>query len=405
MRTSRTGRTLAALAAMLAGVALTAGAPADPLQVDRVVLMMRHGIRPPTKAQPMPIGTAAAAWPTWSVKPGWLTEHGASAIVALADFDRIGFIKAGLLPLTDCPTRIALLADSDQRTIATAASYAKGVAPGCSLTIEHRPQDEPDPMFNPIESGQAPLDPARAAAAIDAAVGPRGIATTERGMKPLLIRLDRVLCGSATATCGVAREPTTIRPATATSRPKLGGALDRASTAAQILLLEYAEGKPANEVGWGRATASDIAAFGAFHALEFRLLARPPYIATRNLAGLSPRIATWLTDEAPTAPKVALIAGHDTNVANLAGVLGLHWNVPGIAADDPVPGGAIQLERLTDGKGNHYVRASYRAQSLPELRAATAKTPYHKVLPIAGCKARGIDGLCTLSDFLAKLRG
>ncbi|MFX6702233.1 hypothetical protein ABTH29_20255, partial [Acinetobacter baumannii] len=82
----------------------------------------------------------------------------------------------------------------------------------------------------------------------------------------------------------------------------------------------------------------DIAAFGAFHALEFRLLARPPYIATRNLAGLSPRIATWLTDEAPTAPTVALIAGHDTNVANLAGVLGLHWNVPGIAADDPVPG-------------------------------------------------------------------
>ncbi|MBA1914410.1 histidine-type phosphatase, partial [Escherichia coli] len=53
----------------------------------------------------------------------------------------------------------------------------------------------------------------------------------------------------------------------------------------------------------------------------------------------------------------------------------------------------------------HYVRASYRAQSLSELRAATAKTPYHKVLPIAGCKARGIDGLCTLSDFLAKLRG
>ncbi|PMU28712.1 histidine-type phosphatase, partial [Pseudomonas sp. FW305-47B] len=76
-----TGRTLAALAALLASGPLTAETPAAPIQVDRVVLMMRHGIRPPTKAQPMPIGTASAAWPSWSVKPGWLTEHGANAIV------------------------------------------------------------------------------------------------------------------------------------------------------------------------------------------------------------------------------------------------------------------------------------------------------------------------------------
>lgn len=405
MRISRTGRTLAALAALLASAPLTAEGPAPALQVDRVVLMMRHGIRPPTKAQPMPIGTASAPWPSWGVKPGWLTDHGASAIVALADFDRIGFIKAGLLPPTDCPTRIALLADSDQRTIATAASYAKGLAPGCTLPIDHRPQDEPDPLFNQIDGGHASLDPQRAAAAVDAEIGAGGIAAIERNMKPLLARLDHVLCGSVTATCGVAGEATAVVPATANARPKLRGALDRASTAAQILLLEYADGKPAADVGWGRAKAADITAFGAFHALEFRLLARPPYIAARNLAGLSPKIAGWLSDDGPTAAKVAMIAGHDTNVANLAGLLGLHWRVPGIAADDPVPGGAIQLERLTDGAGNHYIRAVYRAQSLNELRSATARVPYRKVLPIAGCKARGVDGLCTLSDFLAKLRG
>ncbi|MFA6124361.1 MAG: histidine-type phosphatase [Sphingomonas sp.] len=401
MRFSGTGRLLAALGTALLGTAAFADAP---LKVDRVVLMMRHGIRPPTKAQPMPPGVATAPWPTWDTKPGWLTDHGARAIVAVADFDRIGFINAGLLPRTDCPTRIALLADSDQRTIATAASYAKGLAPGCTLAIEHRPQDEPDPLFNQIDDGHAPLDPARATAAVDAAVGPGGIAALERRMKPLLARLDRVLCGQARTGCGVAREPSAITPATATSRPKLGGALDRASTAAQILLLEYAEGKPAKEVGWGRATAADITAFGAFHALEFRLLAQPPYIAAHNLAGLSPRIAAWLSDDGATAPKIAMIAGHDTNVANLAGILGLHWRVPGIAVDDPVPGGAITLERLSDMAGNHYVRAVYRAQSLAELRAATAKTPYRQVLPIAGCKARGVTGLCTLPDFLAKLR-
>lgn len=406
MRFSKTGRTLAALGAAVLGPAALADTPPTvaPLAVDRVVLMMRHGIRPPTKAQPLPADVTPAAWPTWTTKPGWLTDHGARAIVAVADFDRIGFVKAGLLPRTDCPTRIALLADSDQRTIATAAHYAQGLAPGCTLAIEHRPQDEPDPLFNQIDGGHAPLDPARAAAAIDRAAGPGGIGAIERRMKPLLTRLDQILCGPAPIGCGVAREPSTITPATATSRPKLGGALDRASTAAQILLLEYAEGKPAKDVGWGRATAADITALGAFHALEFRLLAQPPYIAAQNLAGLSPRIAAWLSDDSLTAPKIAMIAGHDTNVANLAGLLGLHWRVPGIAADDPVPGGAIMLERLSDTAGNHYVRAVYRAQSLRELRTASARTPYRQILPIAGCTARGVIGLCSLPDFLAKLR-
>lgn len=394
---------LAMMVATAASGAPAADRPAAGLKLDRVVLLMRHGIRPPTKVQPMPKGVAADAWPSWPVAPGWLTPHGAAAVTAVANADRKGFLTAGLIATTGCPSRIALLADSDQRTIATAQSYAAGLAPGCAITVEHRPQDEPDPLFNQIADGHAPLDPAQAAAAVDAAVGPGGIAAVERQMAPQLARLDRILCGATTSQCGVAREPSTLTPATATSRPKLGGALDRASTAAQILLLEYAEGKPAQEVGWGRATAEDVAALGAFHALEFRLLARPLYIAARNMAGLSPRIIGWLSDDAPTAPRIAMIAGHDTQVANLAGLLDLHWTVPGIAADDPVPGGAIMLERLSDTRGQHYVRAVYRAQSLAELRAGTARAPYRAVLPIAGCTARGVIGLCTLAAFSAKL--
>ncbi|TPG56242.1 histidine-type phosphatase [Sphingomonas glacialis] len=396
---------LAALALAVTALGGAAPAPNAPagLKVDRVVLLMRHGIRPPTKAQPMPNGVTADAWPSWPVAPGWLTPHGAAAVVAVAGADRAGFVADGLMPATACPTRVALLADSDQRTIATAQSYAAGLAPGCAIAIEHRPQDEADPLFNQIADGHAPLDPARAAAAVDAAVGPGGIAAVERSVTPLLARLDRILCGPATTQCGVAREPSTLTPATATTRPKLGGALDRASTAAQILLLEYADDKPAQDVGWGRATAADITVLGAFHALEFRLLARPPYLAARNMAGLSPRILTWLSDDAPTAPTIAMIAGHDTQVANLAGLLDLHWRVPGIAADDPVPGGAIMLERLSDARGQQYVRAVYRAQSLAELRAGTARAPYRAVLPITGCTARGVVGLCTLAAFSAKL--
>jgi len=377
------------------------------LRVDRVVVVMRHGIRPPTKAQPMPQGVARDPWPGWPIAPGWLTAHGAVAVEAIASSDRAVFASAGLLPAHGCAAKVALLADSDQRTIATAEHYARGIVPGCTVTIEHAPQGTTAPLFSQIDGGHAPLDPARAKAAIDTAVGPGGIAALEARMRPLLDRLDAALCGQKTTPvpCGVGRDPTTIIPATERSRPKLGGALDRASTAAQILLLEYADGKPASEVGWGRVSAQDVTDFGAFHALEFGVLARPPYLAARNMAGLSPRIIGWLSDSAPAAARVAMISGHDTNIANLAGLLGLHWRVPGIAADDPVPGGAILLERLHDAAGNVFVRASYRAQSLAELRAGIARTPYRRVLPIAGCQARGIVGLCTLDAFTRKLKG
>ncbi|MBW8841674.1 MAG: histidine-type phosphatase, partial [Sphingomonadales bacterium] len=179
------------------------------------------------------------------------------------------------------------------------------------------------------------------------------------------------------------------------------GALDRASTAAQILLLEYADGKPMNEVGWGRATAADVTALSQFHALEFAILARPKPIAAANMAGLTPPILRAMAGE---GPKLLMISGHDTNIANLGGMLGVHWHVPGFATDDPAPGGAVILERLKDGAGNAYVRAYYRAQTLDQLRAGAAPG-YRQVLPIAGCSARGVAGLCTLTQFQKVMSG
>ncbi len=219
-------------------------------------------------------------------------------------------------------------------------------------------------------------------------------------MRPLLNRLDTILCAKKPA-CGVGGDPSAVASAAANGRPKLTGALDRASTAAQILLLEYADGKPMAEVGWGRATAADVTALSQFHALEFAILARPGPIARANMAGLTPPILRAMAGE---GPKLVMISGHDTNVANLGGMLGLHWHVPGFAADDPAPGGAVILERLKDKAGNGYVRAFYRAQTLDQIRAGAAPG-YRQILPIAGCSARGVTGLCTLAQFLAVMAG
>ena len=390
------------LAALVAAAAtpVAARGPAAPagLTLDRVVLLMRHGVRPPTKSPPMPAGTAREAWPQWPVAPGYLTPHGRAALARVATYDRAAWTAAGLLPRKGC-ARLRIVADSDQRTFETARSYAAGLAPGCDVAMEHKPQDVADPLFSPIDEGAVRFDADAARAAVLAAAGPDGIAAEERRLAPLLARLDTILCGAPRADgCGVAGKASDLAPAQPGKRPKLTGALDRASTAAQVLLLEYADGKPMADVGWGRATATDIGRLSELHSVEFRLLARPRYVAKANLALLAPLIADSL--DGADAAAVTMISGHDTNIASLGGLLDLHWRVPGLAADDPSPGGAIVFERLRDARGRRYVRALYRSQTLDQIRSAAPLTsPYVAVLPIPGCIARGVTGLCTLADF------
>lgn len=372
-------------AVALMALSIGAQAQAAPtLRVESVVVMMRHGVRPPTKDPAMPRGVAAQGWPTWDVPPGWLTAHGGLAVEVLGRED------ARWLKIRDCAA-VRIIADSDQRTIATAEHWAKGALP-CTPAIDHLPQDQEDPRFNALSAGLARLDPAAADRGVAQEVGPGGLPAMDARMKALYARVDAVLCGEARADCGVGGAPSALRAASENAKPKLSGALDRASTAAQILLLEYADGKVMADVGWGRASAADIAAFSTFHAEEFRLLARPRALALPNLAGLMPAIREGLAGRG-----VTLIAGHDTNVANLGGVLGLHWHVPGFAADDPAPGGAIVLEVLRGAGGKRFVRATYRAQALDEIRKGGARI-IRQPMRIEGCA-----DLCPMDKVVALL--
>lgn len=400
---------------LIAGIALAAsaislgGASAQSqnssgLIVDRVVLVMRHGVRPPTKDPAMPAGTATGNWPQWPVNPGWLTPHGAQAISGLGIADARRLREQGLLPPEGCPATgsIRVVADSDQRTIATAEAWLNALAPHCRLTAEHRPQDEQDPLFSAIETGVPGWDPSKADAAVLAAAGPGGLSARDAEMQALAARLDGILCEESEqrrkGLCGISAQASGFRPATVRSRPKLSGMIDKASTAAQILLLEYAEGKPMEEVGWGRAKTADITALSRFHALEFALLARPRPIAVANFSPLVPIVEQGLSGPA----RITMISAHDTNVANLGGLLDVHWQITGFARDDPAPGGAIVIERLHDRMGKSFVRLSYRAQPLERIRAGgTQAADGVETVPLhpAGCSVPGHPDLCTLEQF------
>lgn len=350
--------------------------------LDRVVVVMRHGIRPPTKAEPLPHGMAPAPWPTWDVGWGELSHHGEKAVALLGSFDRTRY--AALLG-AGCPA-IHAVADTDQRTVRTAQIYVAALLPGCAVAVEHKGAGESDPLFQPFEGAVPLLSSEATLAAANAALPRGGVAALDRDLAPQWAMLDRILaCHERPC---IAARPTAL--SAGEGKVKLAGALGLGGSFSETLALEYADGKPMGEVGWGRASREQITTLLALHAEEFALTARPVAIARAGSAKLLSAVATALSS--PDAPAYSLFVGHDGNLALIGGALGLHWHAVQFAPDDPPPGGALIFERWHNAAGRYRLTLRFRAQTLDEMRDL-APPGLHGVqtLPFVACPDEGCD--------------
>src|SRR5690606_21965711 len=109
------------------------------LTLERMVMLMRHGVRPPTKSSPVAAGLARDPWSQWDVPPGHLTSHGFKGVVIVGRWNRNALSARGLVPDEGCPAgdSIAVRANTDQRTRETARAFLLGFAPDCNIPIAY----------------------------------------------------------------------------------------------------------------------------------------------------------------------------------------------------------------------------------------------------------------------------
>ncbi len=385
----------------LALLAAATPSPATELKLERVAMLMRHGIRPPTKLQPIPVQYSPRTWPQWSVGPGLLTPHGAKGVALLAQADRAYVARAGVLPSSGCPApgAVAVQASKVPRAISTGEAWAAAFAPGCPLAVQHPGKGAPDSLFHPLAGAPAWFDGRRAYRdAIRHAPG-GGLSATARRLAPLIRRLEAVL-GCAPPQCDLERAPTSLveRPH---DRPSLKGPLGIAATATQTFLLEYLDAKPLAEVGWGLVTPAQIAELQAFNAVKFAAVDRPLYVAKAAAGPLLRAMFEALS--APNGPRVALFAGHDTNIADLGGLLDLHWKPADYPADTVPPGAALGFELWSERSGRGFVRASFRSQTMEQLRnlepLGDGNPPHREYVTIPGCGRAEVAESCDLDSF------
>lgn len=337
-------------------------------RVDHVVMLIRHGIRAPLDGEAAAARFAAAPFPGWTTPASLLTPHGAAALRTLARFERARLLRQGLLPATGCPDAggLTIWTNSVSRTIASGQALAQGLAPGCPVTIGHRPEGEKDPLFDALEAGAVPFEARQAAASINAELD--GGAALMRGAAPAFRTMARILgCDRHRPACDFGAMPNRIARSDDGKGISLSGAIDLTSGTAQVFLLQYAEGFPMAKTGWGRASAKDIQTMSLLHARLFDVFARSTYMAPR-VGGLIARdIAAALSD--PDAPAVHIYVGHDNTIAAVTALLGVHFQMPGYGADDPPIGGGLVFERVTERTtGRHFIRLFYLAQTPDQAR-------------------------------------
>jgi 4-phytase/acid phosphatase len=279
----------------------------------------------------------------------------------LGAYYRERYAAAGLLtgdPAVDA-SRVTLRADNDQRTIDTAQTLGRELLPGRTVSVKALPSGQFDPLFQPLRAHIGHADPAKGRAAVLGRLG--GDATVlDRAYAPQFALLRSILYGGDGAAAGASG---TVRPpASASGDPVPAGAagaanpfdapafvgpgeydnvvsvrgpLRAALMTTESLLLEYLDGMPEQDVGWGRVDATVLTQLLTLHDLYFDLVGRTFYPAQVQGSNLASHLLDTLRQAqtgqtqpgalGPVGPRIVVVVGHDTNLANLGGLLGLSW--------------------------------------------------------------------------------
>lgn len=445
----------------------------DTPKLLKVVVLSRHGVRSPTQSPETLATWSSRSWPEWNVSPGCLTERGAALIQAEWTGLRQSLAFNGLLPASECPPEgsILIYADNEERTLSTAQAMLEGLAPGCGMKILSGQADR-DPLFHPVRNGFMPspvLSPADRENLTKALSDVRSDMDRRLAeLSGLLGASTSRLCEPGQPFCTLSDMPTSLyfpRPGSH-ENVALRGGLALASTTAEILLLESLQwpersqilpanlpvpqpGAPGTAVEQKArqiilAPQSDrpgVVTLPAFprwipapvapdhdeilvnpaaalrllpvHTRVQNTLQRFPAIARQEGLPLLLFMAETLAGTSPlkeaNRAKLVILSGHDTNIVNVAGLLGLHWNNDPFPRDSTPPGSMLVFRVWETPQGN-MVQASFQCQTPAALLStdtnvmeSAALRQERLILPGSSAQTPSGPGL-PLNSFLSSVR-
>ncbi|MHC5307705.1 histidine-type phosphatase [Bartonella sp. LJL80] len=372
-------------------------------KLDKVVVLMRHGVRPQTETAKLNESTGKK-WPEWIVPDGNLTGHGYAGIIQQSAYMLKKWRAEGLSLSNTCPqTKDAFVwASPVQRTVATAQAVTDGMFPGCGVNVGHLALEKDDPLFQAIDLEMSQPDPKKVEIEVLTAMG----GSPEEAAKkyaPDVALMRQTVCGDGPEDCKFLDEKWGFKN-TKPGKYKLSGPVSVGSSIAETIRLQYSEGLPLSQVAFGHVkNADDVAKLMALHAAKYDIINNTQEIAINGGSILMREILDSLVAGTPLSPvqkypelsaPLVVFVGHDTNISQVQTISDFRWKLGNYPADDIPPGGMLIFKRYKNLKNGRYaLQLSFAARSLDQWRSLTPLSPESPIL-----SQNYTNSICTLSD-------
>lgn len=380
-------------------------------QLEKVVELSRHGIRPPTPGNRKDIEAATRrAWTTWTTHDGELTGHGYAAVANKGRWEGEHYRELGLLT-AGCPQPqdIYVRASPLQRTRATAQALVDGAFPGCGVSV-HRVEGEDDPLFQTEAFPATNTDPAKQLAAVRAKAG--DLAARQQALQPAVQALKHAVC-SPDADCSYFDKPWQIKQSKS-GKASIDG-LSVLANMVETLRLGWNENLPLSQLAWGNVTSSAqitavlpllTANYDLGNDVMYTAQKRGSILLNTMLQGVEQGIS-GTTDKLPDTRWLLLVA-HDTNIAMVRTLMNFTWTLSGYTRGNIPPGSSLVFERWRDTKsGERFLHVYFQGQSLDDLRRLQTVDDQHPLLREewrqSDCRVTDVGTLCPMKTALKTL--
>lgn len=407
---------LMALFLLVTSLPVQAAGDIEDYTLEQVIIFSRHGLRAPLATPSSALGQLTShQWPQWETPASYLTIKGGVLESYFGHYLQEWLVDNKLLNEKTCPTKkdIFFYANSMQRTIATAQYLALGGFPGCDVTIFHKEKiNTMDPLFSLNIQTDNEQFKQQAMASIIQQAGEGGINGLNQRLKPTYQKMEQVIDyqGASACTginqCHLNNLDAEIKIVKG-QEPAITGPLRIGTSLSDAFILQYYEGTPIQNVGWGKIQSLDeleqlISVKEYYNSVIFGAPAIANYVAKNLLTYID---NTFTNSE--NKPKVTVLVGHDSNVASLLAALKITpYQLPNQFETTPI-GGKLFFERWKNPKtGQEFIKIEYVYQTTEQIVNATMlnrQNPPQKVtLKMTDCPTDN-QGYCQYTTFKSYL--
>jgi 4-phytase/acid phosphatase len=367
----------------------------DGTTLKQIIVFGRHSIRSTTVAASTLAQYSSNTYPAFvGVPDGYLTPNGREAARLLGSYFHDYLLHEGLLTgnaATDL-SHSYFRANSIQRSNITASRFGEGLIPGATIPVHSFSLGDTntgtppgtDAVFDPILAGVAKADPGRALVEVQGIFGSGAAIASSYSAEYSLIRSVLFPPGSVDPTTNQITLTANI-PSGYTGNSITVGGLNLMLSATDPFVMQYADGFPIEDVAWGRLLLDALSQQTRLIVLQINIAMRLPYINRVQSSNAGSHVLRSMSQaisgsDLPGAfgnakTPVLVVISSDYYLAGLAGLLCLHWTLPGYQSDFCTPGGALVFELRQSKKSKEYlVRAYYTAQTFDQLRHLTPLT-------------------------------